>query len=189
MTTSRTLTRKQEASSSAPATAGGKSKSLVEFAFEKISPALADGLEDLIAFNWDEVSASYALAPPLDIDWPRYLMLERMGQYRSISARKNGRLVGYNAYFIEKPLRHRRMTWAVNDALFLDRVERKGMLGWRLLKESIRLLREILPPGSFVLHGDMLGAISTTAKAHATFGDLLLREGFIRLESVYVCKL
>ena len=150
---------------------------------------MADGLEDLIAFNWDEVSAVYKLAPPLDIDWPRYLMLERMGQYRSISARRNGRLIGYNAYFIEKPMRHKRMTWAVNDALYLDRTERKGVLGWRLLHRSVEMLREVLPPGSLVLHGDMMGVVSTTPKPHATFGDLLLREGFIRLESVYVCKL
>ena len=157
------------------------------FAWEKIGPAMADGLEDLIAFNWSEIEDANPASPALDIDWPRYLMLERAGVYRAISVRKGGSLIGYNGYFVEPPIRHKGMTWAINDALFLDKDHRKGPLGIRLVSESSRMLKEI--GVKIVTQGDMLAAHSTTAKPHATFGDLLLRQGFVLIENLYAKRL
>lgn len=160
----------------------------VVFAWEKISSAMADGLEDLIAFNWSEIEARNEDAPPLDIDWPRYAMLERAGIYRAISVRKASRLIGYNGYFVQPHLRHRTSQWAINDALFIDKDERKGTLGLRLVVESVKMLREI--GVKVVTQGDMLAPLnSTTAKSHATFGDLLLRQGFKLVENLYVLAL
>lgn len=160
----------------------------IVFAWENIGPAMADGLEDLIAFNWGEVEAKNADAPPLDIDWPRYAMLERAGIYRAISVRKAGRLIGYNGYFVQPHLRHKSTLWAINDALFIDRDERKGTLGIRLVTESTRMLRAL--GVKVITQGDMLAPLnSTTAKSHATFGDLLLRQGFKLVENLYVLAL
>lgn len=164
------------------------SKPDVVFAWEKISTAMADGLEDLIAFNWSEIEARNEDAPPLDIDWPRYAMLERAGIYRAISVRKASKLIGYNGYFVQPHLRHRTSLWAINDALFIDKDERKGTLGLRLVVESVKMLREI--GVKVVTQGDMLAPLnSTTAKSHATFGDLLLRQGFKLVENLYVLAL
>lgn len=160
----------------------------VVFAWEKIAPAMSDGLEDLIAFNWSEIEAVYPEAPPIDIDWPAYYLAERRGTYRAVSARKGSKLIGYNGYFVQPPLRHKTMLWAVNDTLFIDKDERAGTLGRRFLLASLALLKEA--GVDTVYHGDMLGALnSTTAKPRATFGDLLLREGARHLENVYVFAL
>jgi hypothetical protein len=161
----------------------------IVFNWEKISTAMADGLEDLIAFNWSEIEAKNDEAPPLDIDWPRYAMLERAGIYRAISVRKASRLIGYNGYFVQPHLRHRTSLWAINDALFIDKDERKGTLGIKLVAESVKMLRSI--GVKVVTQGDMLAPLvnSTTAKSHATFGDLLLRQGFKLVENLYVLAL
>lgn len=163
-------------------------KSDAVFSWEKISTAMADGLEDLIAFNWSEIETLNADAPPLDVDWPRYTMLERAGIYRAISVRKGGKLIGYNGYFVQPHLRHKSSLWAINDALFIDKDERKGTLGLRLVSESVKMLKAI--GVKVVTQGDMLAPLhSTTAKSHATFGDLLLRQGFKLVENLYVLAL
>jgi hypothetical protein len=160
----------------------------VVFAWEKIGPAMADGLEDLIVYNWAEVEALDPRAPPIDIDWPRYLMLERRGEYKAVSIRRAGNLIGYNGYFTQAPLRHKTVKWAINDALYIDKAERKGSLGYRVVRRSIDMLREL--GFSQVFHGDMLGPLnSTRAKPHATFGDLLLRAGARPVENTYVFDL
>lgn len=162
------------------------------FNWEKISTAMADGLEDLIAFNWSEIETANPEAPPLDIDWPKYAMLERAGIYRAISVRKANRLIGYNGYFVQPHLRHKASLWAINDALFIDKDERKGTLGLKLVAESVKMLRAI--GVKVVTQGDMLAPLadpanSTTAKSRATFGDLLLRQGFKLAENLYVLAL
>lgn len=163
-------------------------KSDAVFSWEKISTAMADGLEDLIAFNWSEIETLNADAPPLDVDWPRYTMLERAGIYRAISVRKGGKLIGYNGYFVQPHLRHKSSLWAINDTLFIDKDERKGTLGLRLVSESVKMLKAI--GVKVVTQGDMLAPLhSTTAKSHATFGDLLLRQGFKLVENLYVLAL
>lgn len=160
-------------------------KADVVFNWEKIGTAMADGLEDLIAFNWEEVDVE-PLFGPLNIDWPKYAMLERAGIYRAISVRKGGKLIGYNGYFVQPHLRHRNSLWAMNDAMFVDKDERRWTLGLRLVQASLKLLGEI--GVKHATQGDMMGAKvnSTTAKSHATFGDLLLREGAVLAENVYV---
>ena len=164
------------------------SKTDVVFAWEKISSAMADGLEDLIIFNWSEIEAKTDIAPPLDIDWPKYAMLERAGIYRAISMRRGAKLIGYNSYFVQPPLRHKGLLWAVNDTLYIDKDERAGRLGITAVRRSIEMLKAV--GVQYVFHGDMLGALnSTSAKPHATFGDLLLREGATLLENIYVFKL
>lgn len=156
------------------------------FAWEPISTALASGMEDLIAFNWDEVSSGLDF-PPLDIDWPAYLMQERAGFYRGVSARKSTKLIGYNGYFIRPPLRHKSSLWAINDALYLDKDARAGLLGLKLLTESHKLLKTA--GVKWVSQTDMAVENSTTAKPRASFGDLLTRIGYRPMGRSYLLKL
>ena len=155
-------------------------KAEVVFAWETIGQALDDGLEDLIALNDEEVEDLM----PLDIDWPKYVMLERAGMYRSVSARRAGKLIGYRSFMVSPPMRYRNSLWAMNDAMYLDPAERNGLLAARFVNQSDDLLREI--GARVVVQGDRKPFNSTAEKRRATFGDLLQRFcGYRPSETVY----
>lgn len=154
-------------------------------AWEGIGTALDNGLEDLIALNQDEVETDDF---PLDIDWPKYLALERAGMYRSVSVRRGGKLIGYRSFIVSPPMRHQRSLWAVNDALYLDPTERKGLLAVRLVNTSDDLLRDL--KADVVIQGDRKPFNSTAEKRRATFGDLLQRFcGYRPTETVFAKRL
>jgi|ERR1700677_1113613 len=147
----------------------------VSFALEPVAPLLADGLEDLLIFHWQEVEQHQDVMP-LTVDWPKYLMLERAGIYRAVVARQDGRLVGYAAYFVQPPLHHSHATWAVNDVLYLDPVFRRGRTGDKLIEAAEGFMREL--GAKLITQEDRKVPNSTDAKPHATLGDLLLRRGY-----------
>ena len=157
----------------------------IEIEWDTLGRALADGVEDLIIFNWEEV---YPVGGPnLDVDWPRLLMLERAGIYRAITARRAGKLIGYNGYFIQPPIRHKAIPWAMNDTLYVDPDFRSSTIGLRLLKESLALLKA--EGIAYVTHGNLWPDNSTSGKARARFDALLVRMGFEPIETVYVKRL
>ena len=155
-----------------------------EIAFDTLGQALADGAEDLVSFNWLEVE-HFQDVLPLDVDWPKLLMLERAGVYRVITARSKGKLVGYNGYFVQPPIRHKTSLWAVNDTLYVDPEHRTSTLGVRLLKDSEALLRALGVKA--ITQGNVWpDDHSTSGKARARFGALLCRMGYLPAENVYV---
>lgn len=158
----------------------------IEIGQESVSEALASGLEDLIAFNWEEVSAGRDY-PALDIDWPMVLMLERLGKLVGISARKKGRLIGYASYFIQGHMRHRLTRWAVNDALYVDADHRKGRLAVNLIRAAEILLKD--DGVQFITQGDMMPLDLVTGKPRATLGRLLMWLGYKPFDQVYMKRL
>lgn len=154
----------------------------ITFAPEPLGPLLADGLEDLLFSHWQEVE-QHQEEMPLSVDWPKYLMLERVGIYRAIVARHKGRLVGYAAYFVQPPLHHAQSTWAVNDVLFLDPHYRRGSTGTRLIAFAEETMREL--GAKLITQEDRKLANSTSEKGRATLGDLLLRKGYTLAGKVY----
>lgn len=147
----------------------------VTFAVEPLAPLLADGLEDLLIFHWQEVE-QHKDEMPLAVDWPKYLMLERAGIYKAVVARKAGRLIGYAAYFVQEPLHHCKNKWAVNDVLYVDPAHRKSRVGFGLIAFAEEAMRDL--GAKLITQEDRKDANSTTAKSSATLGDLLSRRGY-----------
>lgn len=160
------------------------SKSSFEIGWGTLGLALSEGLEDLMVQHWEEVEQHQDVVP-LDVDWPKYLMLERVGIYKVILAHRRGKLVGYASYFVQAPLRHKSSLWAVNDGLFVDRSARRSALGVRLIAESERLVGGL--GVKLISQGDRKvdTGNSTDAKPHATLGDLLVRKGYTLAERTY----
>jgi GNAT superfamily N-acetyltransferase len=154
----------------------------VVYAWEKLGQALADGLEDLIAFNAEE--SPLVGAPPLDVNWPKYLMLERLGSHRGMSARLGPKLIGYRSFFLENAMHYKGLKWAVNDALYVDPDHRKSRVGLTLIRRSDALLKA--EGVDVVIQADRKLA---TAKPHATLGDLLRRLGYAPMEMVFAKRL
>ena len=90
--------------------------------------------------DWREIDVDHDKVP-LDVDYGYYRSLEQSGTYRCIAARRNGRLVGYNAFFLNRHTRHRGTVFGQNDVLYLLSGERRGMAGFRFLQDSEALLK------------------------------------------------
>lgn len=158
-------------------TSSGRPPSRPEVRFTTLAEALSHGAEDMIARHAEEVPSGL----PLDVDWPQYRKLERAGVYRVIGAFAKGRLVGYNAFFVQATLQHRSTVQAVNDVLYLEPEHRRGALGIRLITEAEPLLiglgaRRV----AYASHPD-LNRSSTTAKVAA----LLTRLGYDVVETAH----
>lgn len=78
--------------------------------------------------------ALMTLAP----DMPRYIACEQAGALFVLTARDEGRLVGYSVNFIGQHLHYSALRYANNDLLFLAKTHRKGTLGLRLIRETER---------------------------------------------------
>lgn len=144
------------------------------FQFEPLARLLNDGLAPLAQQDWEEIDVDHDKVP-LDVDWGHYTGLEAQGIYRVIAARKNGRLVGYNAFFICRHTRHRGTVFGQNDVLYLHPTHRRGMVGVRFLTESDRLLRDA---GAVKVRYDVMDN-------SPTLGVILARMGYKREAAVF----
>lgn len=99
---------------------------------QEVQPLLDLHYEEL-TLNKDRVR----LAP----QWPMYAALERADAFVVFTARDDGRLVGYNAFFLNRHMHYEGLMVAQNDVLFLHPDYRKGLTGVRILKFAEQCLR------------------------------------------------
>lgn len=153
--------------------------------FRRVSldAALSAGVEDLLIANWEEKDPS--LEQPLAVDWAQLKASERTGHYHAMGAFSRGRLVGYSAWFVYPAVRQVGKLWALNDTTYLDPAHRLGSTGTRLVKAALAMVKEA--GAVYAMHGTM--PHSTNGKGRASFGRLLERQGFSRVEEVYATYL
>jgi hypothetical protein len=73
------------------------------YQWEKLRDLLREpNVRELIAEHWEESGVDKDECP-LAIDWDRYILLEYEGKFRVLTARKDGALVGYMSWFLERP--------------------------------------------------------------------------------------
>lgn len=104
-----------------------------------LADAKAAGVDDYLPLHWEE---SEDPTLPLAIDWPALYDLERRGTYRCLLLRRDRRLIGYSAFFLQPVIHHRTTRFAINDLVYVDPAER-GAAGLYLLTRGEALLREI----------------------------------------------
>lgn len=150
------------------------------FAWEKLGTLLADGVEEILFQNFEEIEIDQDRIP-LAPDWDYYFSLERMGVYRIVSARTDGKLAGYASFFVRKHRRHMNTLFAISDEIYLLPEYRKGWTGVAFIRESERLLKEL-----------GVVKIEMGEKEHVklgssggTLGDLLEKLGYRHTESVF----
>lgn len=153
---------------------------MLTFQFEKIDEALAAGASEMIWAHWEEADTDREEVP-LSPDWPHYRRLEKAGGYRVVTARQDGRMVGYSTFFLNRHTRAMMTIMAVSDVLYLAPEARRGWNGVRLLREADRLLKR----GGAVR---VTYGINTTVRIGArgaTVGDLLARLGYTKVGEIY----
>ena len=119
-----------------------------------------------IALNHDEV--------PLDIDWARYADLHEKGALHVVTARREGRLIGYHIAIITTHLHYRSTLHGITDVYYIVPECRHGVTGMRLFQA---VERELKARG--------VRKLFTATKLHLDQGPLFERMGYRPVERLY----
>lgn len=96
----------------------------------------------LLLRHWEEIALNRDTVP-LDPNWDQYLFMDREGYLQITTAREDGKIVGYAAYFIAANLHYRSLVVADSDIFWLAPEKRKGMVGVKLLKAAEEHLKAV----------------------------------------------
>lgn len=144
--------------------------------FEKISDLRADGVEDLLQADWEEMETEKDRFPLL-LDWDHILRMERMGQFKVVAARRGKEILGYAAFLVLPHPHSKNSLTAFNDVLYVKKKER-GSLGIKLIRMSETLLK-----------GLGVQRIYYSSKVHFSLGlktgDLLEKMGYKVIERTH----
>jgi hypothetical protein len=113
----------------------------VVFAWERFH-AIAREIAAPFAQHAAEVNVETAHIP-IEPDWNRLLQLDLAGILHVLTARFEGRLVGYVVDFVLPSLQHASTLSAIVEGVWLDPVYRQGWTGYNLLKENDAGLRRL----------------------------------------------
>lgn len=146
----------------------------VAFTADRISPALIAELQPLLEAHYQEV-AHY---PDLKLDpaWDLYAKINEAGNLRVYTARIDGALVGYEAFFISRSMHYRSAIYAVEDVLFVEKNARGARIGIGLMQFS---------------HGSLAAAGVTVVMHHCkhkedlNLGPLYKRVGLEHIDEVW----
>ena len=112
----------------------------MDFARELLCEVVQE-VQPLLVEHYDELTLNKQVVK-LDPMWSEYALLEQLGRFVVFTARNEGELVGYSAYFVTKHLHYAGLTCAQNDVLFLRRDHRRGTTAIRFLDFCEQQLRE-----------------------------------------------
>ena len=148
--------------------------------WESLDRLLDDGVEDMLARHWDEVAVDKDIIP-LAPDWDRAFKLQENDILHTAAMRRDGQLVGYNAFLVMPALHYRFTIHAINDVIFVSPEER-GTAGIKMIRGCEAMLRE-LGVVKILYHTKLHVAVG--AKRQALVGDILSRLGYRLDEHIY----
>lgn len=96
---------------------------------------------DLASQDWEE-TVYYKDSHPFEIDWELYDLLESRGYLQVFTARDEGKLVGYFSVLKSPDMHSKGNFFFTNDAIFLHKNYRKGLVGVNLIKFVEKCLKE-----------------------------------------------
>lgn len=144
------------------------------FDCERLTPELVSEVGPLLMAHWREVAGDKDI--PLSPRWDIYSLLEGSDKLFIYTARIRGRLVGYNAFFVDPHVHYGTALQATNDVVFIDPRERgfgRKFLAW--CAEHLRAAGVQL--------------MSYHVKKSHDWGHVLAEQGFLPREVVWVKRL
>jgi L-amino acid N-acyltransferase YncA len=123
--------------------------------------------------HYDEIAADKDRMP-MRPDVATYRKLEAMGCLQIVVARDDGRMIGYVLSVIRPHMHYADVLCGYEDAYFLTKAHRRGMVGVKLLREAVEQMRRVGVRRVFFM----------TKVAH-DMSLIFERMGFIRTDVVY----
>ena len=113
---------------------------MIKFGVERYHQVSED-IKELIKLHYEEIAVNKDVIP-LDPDWDRYKALDDSGLIMTVTARDDGKIIGYAIFFVTSHLHYKSTIYANNDLLYLHPDYRKGMTGIRLITLSEGFLKQ-----------------------------------------------
>lgn len=110
---------------------------MITYQSESYFTARDDGL---IQMHYDEI-ALHKEAIPLAPDWHRYDLMDAAQDLACITARDDGKMIGYSVFFLQNHIHYMTTRMASNDVLYLHPDYRKGRIGIKLIQHSEKHLQ------------------------------------------------
>jgi GNAT superfamily N-acetyltransferase len=145
----------------------------IAYRVETIDEVL-DDMRPLWDLHWDEIALDKEKVP-LNPDVATFRTLEEAGLLLIITARDDGRLVGYHVSIVRPHLHYKHSLTAYADMYFLHPDYRGGMAGVKLFKYLEQELREL-----------GVDRIYQGTKMHKDVGRLFERLGYKETERLFV---
>lgn len=113
----------------------------MEFAKETVL-GVADEIVPLLQAHYRE-TCRHRDVMYLSPDWPRYVSLEESGACHVFTARVDGVLVGYAAFFVAPHPHYIETVVASNDVMFIDKEHRRGSNALRFIDYCEQELKKV----------------------------------------------
>lgn len=140
---------------------------MIEWGFVPLH-TIFDELKEVVPRHYAEIAEDDY---PVNIDWEVYDTASRNGRAAAVTARDNGRLIGYIVFTVGRNLRHKHLTEAVSSGWFIE-PEYRGTLGLEIIDKAGECLRNNgIHLIKFILGG--------------TAGKLLARKGYTTKHQVW----
>lgn len=98
--------------------------------------------QPLLQAHYDELTLHKEVVK-LNPQWDQYALLERLDRLAIFTARDDGKLAGYNAFFVQKHFHYAGLTVAQNDVFWISDEYRRGTTALRFLRYSEEALKGI----------------------------------------------
>jgi L-amino acid N-acyltransferase YncA len=145
---------------------------MISYQVEKWRDALPD-MEPILRKHWHEIALDHE-AVPLDIDYDKYQKMCDDGILHVLTARDDGRLIGYHVTIINPHLHYKSTLHAFTDVYFILPEYRKGFVGIRLFQV---LKREMKTRG--------VKKLVTGTKVHLDMGKVFSYLGYRHTEQTH----
>lgn len=114
---------------------------MIKFNVEKVLDAKTE-LEVLLDKHYEELTLNKEVVK-LKPMWSSYKDLEDKKQFYLFTARDDGVLIGYSAFFLKPHIHYEDLIVATNDVLYLKNEYRLGVTGIKFLKYSEQKVKEL----------------------------------------------
>jgi len=144
----------------------------MQFQEEKLEDILEE-MKPLLVKHWEEL-ANYKDIRPLDVDYDKYVMLNRIGYIRVFTVRDEGKLIGYASFYISANLHYQTWNHAAVDVYYLDPDYRLTGLGIKMFEEIEAWLKSMNVKSAVVMD-----------KVHHSHEKFFLKMGYLPIEQNY----
>lgn len=145
---------------------------MIKFATESYYDVIEE-IKPLLEAHYEEV-AWYQDEVPFDPDYEKYEVMANTGLLHIVTARDDGKLIGYFVSLVASGMHYKQTKFALNDILFVHPDYRGGSVAYKMFKYAFAALKEI-----------GVDIITIHMKTDAPFEPLCLALGMAKQEYLY----
>jgi GNAT superfamily N-acetyltransferase len=129
----------------------------MDFDFVPLHQVVAE-IAPNVTRHYYEMTEGDDYGPP-DIDWGAYAHASHLGLCRVVTARDNGKLVGYAVFSLGRNPRYKNRIEASGDGIFLEK-EYRGQCSAQLIKRADQYLQNLgIQETNYTLSDDRIGRL------------------------------